>query len=253
MDFYPQPRRAQRHRLPPQVTSHGLEGSLAKKKYLAAVVRLGLHPITPRRCDADGRFLSSGPPPQRRGARRKYDGTGNVQARRRFASLGTMAAADPLHLYTAGVWHVTRTRRLRLGGVLNRQAPAKPRDIVLAATDWALDGRKRVAWSGARVQIEVLFRDSKQGTGLRDCPARAEAALEFHCKAALATRNLARTAQLCAQTGESPQVCALASWKQRQGNERLRDVLMEQFALEPRGVKKHPSYDELRAYGTIAA
>jgi hypothetical protein len=45
----------------------------------------------------------------------------------------------------------------------------------------------------------------------------------------------------------------MASWKQRQFNERLLDVLIEKLALEPSWVKNHPCYDDLRAYGAIAA
>jgi hypothetical protein len=137
--------------------------------------------------------------------------------------------------------------------VVNRKTPAKPRYIVLASTDLALNGRKLVEWDGARFQIEFLFRDSTQFTGRSDCQARAEAARDGHFNAALATLNLARTEQLIAQPDESPQVFSMASWKQRQLNERLLDVFIEKFALEPSWVKKHPSYDELRSYGAIAA
>ena len=63
----------------------------------------------------------------------------------------------------------------------------------------------------------------------------------------------ARAEQLLAQTGKAPQVFSMASWKQRQFNERLLDVFIEKLALEPSWVKKHPSYDELRSYGAIAA
>src|ERR671937_1096578 len=253
VDFYRQQLREQRHRLPPQVTYHCVDGYFAKKKYLDEAVRLNLHPITKLRCDADCRFLYTGPHPKRRGARRKYDGKVHFQDLRRFTSLGTMAEADHLHLYTALVWHVTLKRTLRLVVVVNRKAPAKPRYIVLASTDLALDGRKLVELYGARFQIEFLFRDSKQCTGLSDCQARAEAALDFHFNAALATLNLARTEQLLAQTDESPQVFSMASWKQRQFNARLLDVFIEKLALEPSWVKMHPSYDELRSYGAIAA
>jgi hypothetical protein len=251
VDFYRQQLREQRHRLPPQVTYHCVDGYFAKKKYLDEAVRLDLHPITKLRCDADCRFPYTGPHPKRRGARRKYDGKVNFQDLRRFEALGTMA--DHLHLYTAVVWHVTLKRKLRLVVVVNRKTPAKPRYIVLASTALALDGRKLVELYGARFQIEFLFRDSKQFTGLSDCQARAEAALDFHFNAALATLNLARTAQLIEQTGESPQVFSMASWKQRQFHERLLDVFIEKLALEPSWVKKHPSYDELRSYGAIAA
>ena len=176
-----------------------------------------------------------------------------MQDLRRFESLGTRAEAAHLHLYTAVVRHVTLKRTRRLVVLLNRQAPATPRFIVLASTDWALDGRKRVEVYGARFQLEFLFRDSTQFTGLSDCQARAEAALDFHCNAALATLTLARTEQLLEQTGESPQVFSMASWKQRQFNERWLDLFIEKLALEPSWVKTHPSYDELRSYGAIVA
>jgi hypothetical protein len=253
VDFYRQQRREQRPRWPPQVTYHGVDGSLAKQKSLDAAVRLDLHPMTQLRCDADGRFLYPGPHPKRRGARRKYDGQVHVQALRRCASLGPMAEADHLPRYTAVVWPVTLQRQRRLVVVVNRKTPAQPRYIVLASTDLARDGRKLVEWYGARCQSEFLFRDSKQCTGRSDGQARAEAALDCHCNAALATLNLARTAPLLEQTGASPQVFSMASWKQRPLNERWLDVCIEKLALEPSWVKKHPSYDELRSYGAIAA
>ena len=253
VDFYKQQLRAHRHRLPPGVTYHCVDGYYAKKKYSDEVVSLDLHAITKLRSDADCVFLYTGPHPKRRGARRKYDGKVNFQALSRCEDLGTRAEEPHRHLYTAVVWHKTLRRRLRLVVLLNRKDPAKPRFIVLGSTDPELNGHKLLDLYAARFQIEFLFRDSKQFTGLSDCQARAEAALDFHFNAALATLNLARTEQLLEQTGESPQVFSMASWKQRQFNERLLDVFIEKLALEPSWVKKHPSYDELRSYGAIAA
>src|SRR5215475_2083365 len=253
VDFYAQQLRAHHHRLPVWVAYHAVDGYFAKKKYLDAVVDLKLHPITKLRGDADGRFLFTGPHPTRRGAHRKYDGKVHWQDLSRFEALGTLAEAEHVHLYTALVWHVTLKRKLRVVVLINRKAPDKLRYIVLASTDLALDGHKLVELYGARFQIEFLFRDSKQFTGLSDCQARAEAALDFHFNAVLATLNLARTEQLVAQTSASRQVFSMASWKQRQFNERLLDVFIEKLALEPSWVKKHPSYDELRSYGAIAA
>jgi hypothetical protein len=252
MDFYLHQLRAHRQRLPPQVTYHCVDGAFAKHKYLAEVVRLKLHPITKLRCDANCRFLYTGPHPQRRGARRKYDGKVNWQDLRRFVSLGPLAEADHVHLYTTVVWHVTLKQQLRVVVLVNRKDPAKQRYIVLASTDLALEGHKLVALYGARFQIEFLFRDSKQFTGLSDCQARAEAALDFHFNASLATLNLARAEAWQTQPATAPQAFSMASWKQRQFNERLLDVFIEKLALEPSWVKKHPAYDELRSYGAIA-
>jgi hypothetical protein len=106
---------------------------------------------------------------------------------------------------------------------------------------------------GCDCHIEFLFRDSKQFTGLADCQARGEAALDFHFNAALATLNLARAEELWTQTGQHPHVFSMASWKQRKFKERLLDVFFKSLALDPTWVKNHPAYDELSTYGAIAA
>jgi hypothetical protein len=253
IDFSKQHLHDHRHRLPPTVTYPCVDGYFAKKKYLDEVVDLKLHPITTLRHDANCRFLYTGAHPTRRGPKRKYDRQVSFHDRGRFAYLGPREERDPVHLYTALVWHVSLKHKLRAVVLVNRKDPHKPRFMVLASTDLALDGRKLVEFYGARFQIEFLFRDSKQFTGLTDCQARAAAALDFHFNAALATLNLARAEELRGSPAHSVQVFSMASWKQRHFNERLLDVFIEHLALDPTWVKTQPGYDELRTYGAIAA
>jgi DDE superfamily endonuclease len=253
IDFYKQQLREQRQRLPERIKYHCVDGYFAKKKYIDEVLALKLHPITKLRYDANCLFLYTGPHPKRRGPQRKYDGKVSFQDLRRFEDLGPLEEREHVQLYTALVWHVSLKRKLRVVVLVNRKDPHKPRSIVLASTDLELNGRKLVEFYVARFQIEFLFRDRKQFAGLADCQARAEAALDFQFNAALATLNLARAEELRTQTDQSPQVFSMASWKQRQFNERLLDLFMERFALDPTWVKNQPSYDELRTYGAIAA
>lgn len=253
IDFYRRQLREHRHRLPPQVKYHAVDGYFAKQKYIDEVVGLGLHPITKLRCDADCLFLYAGKHPRRRGRKRKYDGKVNWQDLSRFEYLGTPEDEKDIHLYTTIVWHKTLKRKLRVVVLVNRKDLAKPRYIVLASTDPELDGRKLAEFYSARFQIEFLFRDSKQFTGLNQCQARNEAALDFHFNASLATLNLARAEELCAQQSNEPRVFSMASWKQRQFNERLLDLFIEKLAFDPTWVKNQPCYDELRNYGAIAA
>ena len=227
VDFYTQQLRAHHHRLPAWVTYHAVDGYFAKQKYLDEVVDLRLHPITKLRCDADGRFLCTGPHPQRRGAHRKYDGKVHWQDLSRFEALGTLAEAEHVHLYTAVVWHVTLKRKRRVVVLINRKDPDQSRDIVLASTALALDGHKLLELYGARFQSEFLCRDRNQFTGLTDCQARAEAALSCHFKAALATLTLVRAEELNAQSGEEPRVFSMASWKQCKSNEHVLDLCIE--------------------------
>jgi IS4 transposase len=253
IDFYKQQLRDQRQRLPERVKYHCVDGYFAKKKYIDEVVALKLHPITKLRSDANCLFLYPGPHPQRRGPRRKYDGKVNFQDLRRFEALGPLEERDYVHLYTALVWHVSLKRKLRVVVLVNRKDPHKPRYIVLASTDLALDGRKLVEYYVARFQIEFLFRDSQQFTGLADCQARAEAALDFQFNAALATLNLVRAEEVLAAPPQAPQVFSMASCKQRYFNERLLVLFIESLALDPTWVKNHSGYDKLRTYGAIAA
>lgn len=55
-----------------------------------------------------------------------------------------------------------------------------------------------------RFQIEVLFRDAKQFTGLTQCQARSEAKLDYHLNASLSGVNVARL--LLAQDGSLHQL-----------------------------------------------
>ncbi len=253
MDFYQHQLHAQRHRLPATIRYHCVDGYFAKQKYMAEVVALQLHPITKLRHDANCVFLYTGPHLKRRGRRRKYDGKVNFHDLSRFEALGTLADKPHINLYTALVWHVSLKRQLRLVVLVNRKEATKPRYIVLASTDLALDGHKLVELYVARFQIEFLFRDSKQFTGLTDCQSRAESVLDFHFNAALATLNLARAEELRAQPTLKPHVFSMASWQQRHFNERLLDVFIDNLALDPMWVKNHPSYEELSTYGAIAA
>ena len=253
VDFYTQQLREHRHRLPPSIKYHCVDGYDAKKKYIDEVISLDLHAITKLRSDADCWFLYTGPHPKRRGARRKSDGKVNFQDLSRFEDLGPRADEPHLHLYTAVVWHKTLKRRLRLVVLLNRKDPAKPRFIVLGSTDPTLNGQKLIDLYAARFQIEFLFRDRQQCTGLLDCQARAASALDFHFNASLATLNLMRAEDLGMPQGQEPHVFSMASWKQCHFNERLLDIFIEQFALDPTWVKNHGCYDEIRTYGAIAA
>ena len=104
----------------------------------------------------------------------------------------------------------------------------------------------------ARFQIEFLFRDSEQFTGLTDCQSRAKAVLDFHFNERYNPQS-GTSGGTPGQTDLLPHVFSMASWKQRQFNERLLEVFIDNLALDPMWVKNHPAYEELITYGAIAA
>jgi Transposase DDE domain len=70
--------------------------------------------------------------------------------------------------------------------------PAKPRYVLLFSTDVELAGEDIYRFYKAPFQIEFLFRDAKQWTGLCDCQARDQQALHFHFNASLSAVNLSK-------------------------------------------------------------
>lgn len=252
--WYAQQVLAQRATLPAQVNYLVVDGAYAKRSYLDAVVTKTAHVITKLRCDADCSFLYTAPRvPGEKGRPRQYDGKVNFQDLSRFTYVGTLPEEEHIRVYTAVVWHKRFKRKLRLVVLVNHQDPQKPRYVVLATTDVKLDAETVVRYSRARFQIEFLFRDAKQFTGLTDCQARNAQALEFHFNASLATLNLVRVSEVEAAAATPLHVFSMASWKQRQFNERLVETLITKLELEPTLIKNHPRYEEIRTYGAIAA
>jgi hypothetical protein len=101
-----------------------------------------------------------------------------------------------------------------------------------------------------RFQIEFIFRDAKQYTGLCQGQARSQARVGFHFNASLAALNLARVE---AHTGGVAQVFSMASVKRRCYNRMFLHRIIRYLDLEAEQVLIHPAYEGLCAYGAIAA
>ena len=138
-------------------------------------------------------------------------------------------------------------RHLRL--VLVRHRPTG-RYARLFSTDVALSAQTLYRYYKARFQIEFLFRDAKQFTGLGDCQARSASKLRFHFNASLSAVSFAK---LEGRQGSDKQGVpfSMASVKRRCFNQHLVDRILDQLATEDRLDKSGPLYEELCNYGTI--
>ncbi len=102
----------------------------------------------------------------------------------------------------------------------------------------------------ARFQIEFLFRDAKQFTGLSDCQARSKAKLDFHFNASLSAVNMARL-EARQQQADSNEPISMASLKRRAFNQHLLDRICEHLAEGQSLEKFSPDYEALCNYGAI--
>ena len=120
-------------------------------------------------------------------------------------------------------------------------------------TDLELDPFSIYLYYKARFQIEFVFRDSKQFTGLADCQARDLTKLDFHFNASLTALNLAKWDAIQQHKSDTDFVFSMASYKRRALNYHLLERFIDKLDLEPTLIKSHPNYSSLYDYGSIAA
>lgn len=228
------------------------DGFYSKYKWVTGVVQLGFHSIGRLRSDANLKFLYEGPQ-KRRGNRRRYDGKVNLADPSRFTWVKTLE--DGVELYTAVVWSVSLKRRIRLA-YLVKQQDGRQSYVVLFSTDVDLDPVLLYQYYAARFQIEFIFRDARQFTGLADCQARSPEALDSHVNASLMALNLAKAAMQSTQPetdSTEPFRFSIASFKRQALNAHLLDLFTSMLDLEPTLIQSHPNYQTLLNYGIIAA
>ena len=128
--------------------------------------------------------------------------------------------------------------------------PKHHRRAVLFSPDVDLDALTIYRYDKARFQIEFLFRDAKQFTGLTDCQARSPAKLNLHFHASLSAVTLAKLAAR-QQHGEAASAFSMASLKRRAFNQPLIERISQHVAQGHSLEKSSPDYEELCNYGTI--
>ena len=235
--------------LPSEVSHLTADGYYAKLKFVESVCDFGLHLISKLRQDANLRYLYTGPRQKRRGAPKQYDGKVNLQDLRRLTPI---PLSDTITLYTAVVNSVSLKRNIRLVYVGTRQG-TKLLTALLFSTDLTLAAEDIYRYYTARFQIEFVFRDAKQFTGLADFQTRSEDRIAFHVNASMTALNFLKFEDRLTAQEDTDHVISINSWKTRKFNEHQLQRFISILGLDLSCIKLHPYYEELVNYGTIAA
>jgi hypothetical protein len=221
----------------------------AKCSFVDTVCELGLHGVGKLRIDADLRYLYRGAYAGR-GRPKRYNGKVDLLDSSRMVYEGEVESE--VHVYTSVVWSCALKRVVRIALLVDCRGE-KPRKVLLFSTDTLMTGREIVKLYGLRFGVEFLIRDAKQLTGLTDCQARDEEALNFHFNAAFSAVNIAKLHLLQQHEGSEPFVFSLENLKRQLFNEHLLEHIFEQLGLDVTLLKSHPAYPDLISYGAQAA
>jgi hypothetical protein len=253
IDHYLAQLKATRPNFPDELKYLSVDGFYSKKKFVDGVVALDLQMVGKLRSDANLRYLYQGPQ-KPRGAKRKYDGKVDLSQLERFSHVCQLEAQ--LNLYTTVVWHVSLKRQIRLACLVDSRKAGKVGMALLFSTDVDLEAERILEYYKARFQIEFIFRDAKQFTGLCDAQTRDPKRLDFHFNACLTTLNLAKCEhqlrQQATDTQSQSSPFSMSTYKRIAFNDHLLERFISQLALDPTLIKSHPNYENLRSYGIIA-
>ena len=166
------------------------DGYYAKKEVFTLFARQHRHLITRLRHDAALYHLwTKGRQPGQRGPTRRYEGKAVFDDLSRWLDEGTHPVHPHIALYSALLYSKHFERSLRVVLLLDTR---HQKYVLLASTDEQQSVSQIAYYYHLRFQIELLFRDAKQFTGLSQCQARSEAKLDYHLNATLSAVNVAR-------------------------------------------------------------
>ncbi len=225
------------------------DGAAAKKPFVDPICdKTDLELVSTLRCDADLRYLYTGPHPKRRGPRRKYAGKMTC-CEPDFSRCDLCHEDEDVLVYTAVGNSRSLKRNIRIAYVLNK---TRDRYVILFSTDVNLNGKLIYEYYKARFQIEFLFRDAKQYTGLTHCQARSEQKIAFHINASLTSVSLAR-ADFYAHADNRDMPFSMSDYQTVYFNKLLLDRFISKLELDPTCEKVASAYNELSTFGKIAA
>ncbi len=210
-----------------------------------------MHLISRLRKDSDLKYLYLGRPTGNKGRPKKYDGKIKLKSiDKNYFKL--VLDNDQTTVYTAIVYSKGLKRKIKL--VYEQPKGGKTKSYLLFfSTDIKLDALEILRYYKNRFQIEFLYRDGKQHTGLNDCQARSENKLHFHFNASLTAINLAKVEHWLSVPKEERGAFSMSDVKTMYHNMLLIERFIDVFAVPAYKLKNNNNVKELINFGKIAA
>ena len=223
----------------------------SKKVIVDTLLGAELNFISRLRDDSVLMYKYYGNPTGKRGRPRKVEGRVNVYEPD-TNYFDKQICSEELTIYSAVVHSKAFKRDIKLAiAVFIKDGKEIARKLYFS-TDLNQEGEQIVHYYRSRFQIEFLYRDAKQHTGLNDCQARSENKLDFHFNATLTTVNLAKYDWLSNESTERTPF-SMANYKTFFNNVLMLERFICRFAINPNSTKNQKIVKELLEWGRIAA
>lgn len=230
-----------------------VDAYFSKKPFIDAATSVGFQVISRLRDDAFLQYRYLGKPRKGRGRPRKF--AGKVDVRNLDEQHFKPIIKEPDFIaYEAIVFSRALKRWIKVVVVHYLKDDGTINKIkIYFSTDLKMQGTDILIYYKTRFQIEFLYRDAKQHTGLEQCQSRKEKRIDFHVNASLTAVSLAKAVHHLNQSIEERKPFSMASIKTQYFNELLIDRFILGFGLSPKRIKNNPIYLKIRDFGKIAA
>ena len=163
----------------------------SKKPFVDKVLEVELHFINRLRDDSVLMYKYCAKPTGKRGRPKKF-GDRIIVNDLDTKYFDKEVCNDDLTIYSALVYSNAFKRDIKLAVAVFFKDGQEVTRKLFFSTNLQQEGKQIVRYYQSRFQIEFLYRDAKQHTGLNHCQARSENKLDFHFNASLTAVNLAK-------------------------------------------------------------
>lgn len=204
------------------------------------------------RKDADLLYLNKEKSTGKRGRPKKY--AGKVDPKNINEDyLESVPSADlETTLCTAIVYSKSFKREIRIV-IMKKTNDTQDTPKIYFCTDTQMAAGRIIQYYKSRFQIEFLYRDAKQHTGLNHCQARSENKLNFHFNTTLTVLNLAKATHWLKIPKEDRRSFSMNDVKTINHNTLLINRFLVKFGIDPNLTQNQSKINDLICYGTIAA
>lgn len=231
-----------------------VDAYFAKKEFINPIMaHTDLHIISKMRDDANLYYIYKGQPTGLPGRPKELDGKINMkQIDKRRIKL--CFENENVKIYEAIVFSKSLKRKIKLAYVMFFKEQIFTGEYwVLFSTDINLAGDLIYQYYKCRFQIEFLFRDAKQFTGLTHCQAQSENKLHFHFNASLSAVSIAKAAYYLPLKKEKRKSFSMCDVKTIHLNKIMADRIFTNLKIDMSCKKYKRVYRDALWFGKIAS
>lgn len=230
-----------------------VDAYFSKYNFVQSVCETGLEVISRLRDDSVLFYRYLGQKRPGRGRPKKYQGRVDVKQPDENHFELVLEAADA-NVYEGEVYSKPLKRWIKVALVHYLKPNGELKKVkIYFSTELTISAIDLLTYYSSRFQIEFLYRDAKQFTGLEHCQSRKEKRLDFHFNASLTAVSLAKAAHHLNVPKEQRNAFSMFSIKAQYFNELLLNRFFSAFGINPNTKKNNPKYLSLRNFGKIAA